>query len=174
MENIFDKFKKLNLDTSPIGLSIELREPFFCTPIGAQIIGWDNGIHYCFIKGFEEIVFCVNPETCCNYYVYPLAKDFTDFLRLLLSLKTTNAIQQVVWMDKDAFENFMNDPDEVRYTSSEPVQSILQNISSNLEVEPIENPFDYIKKLQKDFPYKEIKFTDEFYNITGLTRQENI
>ena len=25
-----------------------------------------------------------------------------------------------------------------------------------------------IKKLQKDFPYKEIKFTDEFYNITGL------
>ena len=122
----------------------------------------------------KEIVFCVNPETCCNYYVYPLAKDFTDFLRLLLSLKTTNAIQQVVWMDKDAFENFMNDPDEVRYTSSEPVQSILQNISSNLEVEPIENPFDYIKKLQKDFPYKEIKFTDDFYNITGLTRQENI
>ena len=92
MENIFDKFKKLNLDTSPIGLSIELREPFFCTPIGAQIIGWDNGIHYCFIKGFKEIVFCVNPETCCNYYVYPLAKDFTDFLRLLLSLKTTNAM----------------------------------------------------------------------------------
>ena len=80
MENIFDKFKKLNLDTSPIGLSIELREPFFCTPIGAQIIGWDNGIHYCFIKGFKEIVFCVNPETCCNYYVYPLAKDFTDFI----------------------------------------------------------------------------------------------
>lgn len=86
MENIFDKFKKLNLDTSPIGLSIELREPFFCTPIGAQIIGWDNGIHYCFIKGFKEIVFCVNPETYCNYYVYPLAKDFTDFLRLLSSV----------------------------------------------------------------------------------------
>lgn len=54
MENIFDKFKKLNLDTSPIGLSIELREPFFCTPIGAQIIGWDNGIHYCFIKGVNS------------------------------------------------------------------------------------------------------------------------
>ena len=53
-----------------------------------------------------------------------------------------NAIEQVVWMDKDPFENFMNDPDEVRYTSSEPVQSILQNISSNLEVEPIENPLD--------------------------------
>ena len=76
--------------------------------------------------------------------------------------------------EKNRYDLYMNDPDEVRYTSSEPVQSILQNISSNLEVEPIENPFDYIKKLQKDFPYKEIKFTDEFYNITGLTRQENI
>ncbi len=116
----------------------------------------------------------MNPETCCDYYVYPLAKNFTDFLRLLISLKTTNAIQQVVRMDKEAFENFMNDPDEVRYTSSEPVQSILQNISSNLEIEPIENPFDYIKKLQKDFPYKKIKFTDGFYNVTGLTQQENI
>ena len=66
MENMFDKFKQLNLDTSPIGLSVELREPFFCTPIGAQIIGWDNGKHYCFIEGFKEIVFCVNPETCCD------------------------------------------------------------------------------------------------------------
>ena len=57
-------------------------------------------------------------------------------------------------MDKDAFENFMNDPDEVRYTSSEPVQSILQNISSNLEVEPIENPFDYIKNSKRIFRIK--------------------
>ena len=148
--------------------------PFFCTPIGAQIIGWDNGIHYCFIKGFKEIVFCVNPETCCNYYVYPLAKDFTDFLRLLLSLKTTNAIQQVVWMDKDAFENFMNDPDEVRYTSSEPVQSILQNISSNLEVEPIENPFDYIKKLQKDFSKKSLDIAKTHDMSHTLDQYESI
>lgn len=79
MENIFDKFKKLNLDTSPIGLSIELREPFFCTPIGAQIIGWDNGIHYCFIKGFKEIVFCVNPETCCNYYGSKISRNYWLF-----------------------------------------------------------------------------------------------
>lgn len=57
-------------------------------------------------------------------------------------------------MDKDAFENFMNDPDEVRYTSSEPVQSILQNISSNLEVELIENPFDYIKNSKRIFRIK--------------------
>lgn len=74
MENIFDKFKKLNLDTSPIGLSIELREPFFCTPIGAQIIGWDNGIHYCFIKGFKEIVFCVNPAESRNFLYWRTAK----------------------------------------------------------------------------------------------------
>lgn len=33
MENIFDKFKQLNLDTSPIGLSVELREPFFARPV---------------------------------------------------------------------------------------------------------------------------------------------
>ena len=57
MENIFDKFKKLNLDTSPIGLSIELREPFFCTPIGAQIIGWDNGIHIALSRDLRRLFF---------------------------------------------------------------------------------------------------------------------
>lgn len=39
MENIFDKFKKLNLDTSPIGLSIELREPFFVRRLEPKLLG---------------------------------------------------------------------------------------------------------------------------------------
>lgn len=68
MKDIYIAFCELNLDTSGVGLSREEGERYFCTPIGAEVFGWDNGIHYCFIDGFEETVFCVNPETCGDYY----------------------------------------------------------------------------------------------------------
>ena len=85
---LYSKLKALSIDASWIGLSIEEGPDYFCTPIGSTIIGWDNGIHYCFIEGFGEMVFCVNPETCCDYYVYPLANNFNDFLSLILATQT--------------------------------------------------------------------------------------
>ena len=170
MDAMFEKFNSLKLDTTAIGLSKEDRDNFLCTPVGANIFGWDNGIHYCFIDGFGEIVFCVNPDTCCDYYVYPVARNFTDFLRLLLSLKTTNAMQQVILMDKEDFESFMNDSDEIEYCSSEIVSNILHTIHEKLQIDPLDHAFEYIMKLQSEFPYDKIRFTDEFYDATGLER----
>ena len=89
MSNEYEKFQKLKVDTSCIGLAREENSKYFCTPIGATIIGWDNGIHYIFIKGFDEMVFAVNPDTVCDYYVYPLANNFSDFLSLVLATKGT-------------------------------------------------------------------------------------
>ena len=86
------------------------RMPCFCTPIGAEIIGWDNGIHYCFIEGFGDMVFCVNPETCCDYFVYPIARNFCDFLGLILATGGTNTLQQIIWWDKKMFDDFVNHP----------------------------------------------------------------
>lgn len=79
MEKLFEKFKKLNIDLTLIGLAEEEDHHYFCTPLDSKIIGWDNGIHYCFIKQYGEIVFAVNPDTCCDYYVYPIAKNFSFF-----------------------------------------------------------------------------------------------
>ena len=46
--SIYEKYCELNIDGSWINL--EKREEnieYFCTPIGADIIGWENGgIHY--------------------------------------------------------------------------------------------------------------------------------
>lgn len=75
----YEKYKALNLDGGPIGLAEEDGEPWFCTPVGAEIIGWDNGIHYCFLPEFGEMVFCVNAETCCDQLVYPIAGNFSGF-----------------------------------------------------------------------------------------------
>lgn len=170
MQETYRKFQELRIDTSPVGLSCCEGPNYFCTPVGAKIIGWDNGIHYCFIQGFDETVFCVNPESCCEHYVYPVAKSFHDFLSLILATNNANTIQQIIWWDKLIFEKFMNDPAEIEYAASPEVIGVLSTIRTELNIEPMAKPFEYIKKLQKEFPYEQIKFTDEFYDVTGIER----
>ena len=62
--NIYKEYQKLKLDKSYIGLEEgDTESEYFCTPIGAEVIGWESGgIHYCFINGFNETVFAVNPN----------------------------------------------------------------------------------------------------------------
>ena len=88
----FQKYEKLNIDGTWINLEKgDTRGGYFCTPVGARVIGWENGIHYCFIRGFGEMVFAVNPDSCVEENVYPLAASFRDFLRLLLACGTRSS-----------------------------------------------------------------------------------
>ena len=55
---------------------------------------------YCFIEPYGEMVFACNPDTCADVFVYPLARTFEDFMRLILACGSTNPIEQIIWMDK--------------------------------------------------------------------------
>ncbi len=49
----YEKYLKLNIDSSRIGLERnESESNYFCTPKGAKVIGWTgvDGIHYCFVR----------------------------------------------------------------------------------------------------------------------------
>ena len=86
MNTLFEQYMNLNIDTTWIGLEKREEMRYSCTPIGARIFGWDcGGLHYCFIDGFDEMVFAVNPENFGGPYVYPLARNFSDFLSIMCS-----------------------------------------------------------------------------------------
>jgi len=172
MNPLYEKYKNLKIDGSWIGLEAGAQTPYFCTPIGAEIIGWDNGIHYCFIKGFGDMVFCVNPETCCDYNVYPIACNFCDFLGLILATGNTNTLQQIIWWDKKRFEDFVNSPEEQEYRVRPEVQGVLSTIRKGIDIAPIDTPFEYIKDLQSNFPYEQIPFTNEYYDTLGIERPD--
>lgn len=172
MDILYEKYKKLKIDGSWIGLELGEETPYFCTPIGAEIIGRDNGIHYCFIKGFGDMVFCVNPETCCDYYVYPIARNFCDFLGLILATGNTNTLQQIIWWDKKMFEDFVNSPEEQENKVRPEVKSVLNIIRKGVDVAPVDTPFEYIKDLQNNFPYEQILFTNEYYDTLGIERPD--
>ena len=85
--NTYHKFKQLNIDFSSIGLEqSDADVTYYCTPKGAEIIGWAgvDGIHYCTIPEFGEMIFAVSPMNFGDC-VHPIAWNFEDLLRLLLS-----------------------------------------------------------------------------------------
>ena len=99
------------MDRSLIGLEPGGDENnYFCAPRGANIIGWAgvDGIHFCFIRGFGETVFAVSPMNTPGNTVHPLARDFKDFLRLLLACGDTAAPEQASgWWDQAQFDAFL-------------------------------------------------------------------
>jgi len=163
---LYEKYKKLNIDTTLIGLEKgSWAGDYFCTPKGVTVIGWENSIHYCFIKGYGEMVFAVNPETCVDKYVYPLAENFEEFLRLILACGSTTAIEQIIGWTKEQFIEFVNSSDNA-FVSNQ--AEILQKIKDELKLDPMEDPYEYVRNIQANFDDSKIEYTDEYYDTLGL------
>ncbi|MBQ6899273.1 MAG: hypothetical protein IJN72_00390 [Firmicutes bacterium] len=158
---IYEEYKKLNIAGSLIGLEPGDEEGgYFCTPMGMKVIGWETGgIHYGTVPEYGDMIFAVNPMSCVDDYVYPVAENFVDFMRLILACESTTAIEQIVWWDKAQFEDFLGNEE---YNVRTPERTAaLRRIQSELALSPMENPFEYVKKLQKEFDGSRLRFAEE-------------
>ncbi len=163
---LYEKYLRLKIDRSAIGLdNTGERYTYFCTPKGASVIGWAGveGIHYCFIRGFGEKVFAVSPSNLPGEQVNILADSFEDFLRLLISCGTLDAVEQAHMWNKEQFEEYLqeNKPTEEQLQ----VHEVLQK---KFSLVPMEEPFEYIKAIQKSFDYKRLKFEPEYYETLPM------
>ena len=161
--NYLNSYLRSKLDLSHIGLQRGEKESnYFCTPVLSKVIGWAgvDGIHFCTTKGFDEIIFAVSPANLPGEYVHPVARNFEDFLRLLLACYDTAAIEQCWFMDREVFENFLaeNQP-------SPEAQKCLDEIRKKYKLTPMEDPFAYMHKLQEEFNYDALRFPPEYYEI---------
>lgn len=137
---------------------------YFCTPEGASIIGSAgiDGIHFCFIDGCGEMVFAVSPCNDIGQYVYPIAKNFEDLLSLLVSTRDVAALEQAWQWDKEQFYSFLLDNPPTKEQ-----ETLIQKLKNDLSISPMDDPFSYIKELQRNFDYSQIKFTSEYYDVVG-------
>lgn len=167
---MYEKFSQLNIDGKLIGLEKRnMCEEYFCTPKNAMIVGWENSIHYCFIRGYRDMVFAVNPETCVNQYVYPLAMNFKDFLCLILACGSTTAVEQIIGWSKEQFEAFLVSNDNAVLPEQ---KNILDRIKAEVKLTPMENPYEYVKAVQEQYDDSKIKFTNDYYDTLGLERPD--
>ena len=169
MKTLFEKYHALDIDTSLIQL--EKREDFYvydCYPVNAKPIGFEGCILYCFIDGYEEMVFAANPE---NYgedgQVYPLAENFKDFLRLVVACGSANPVEQIENMTREQFENHVKTTWD---SCGEEGRAVLEKIKMELGISPMEDPYGYVKEVQKNFDRSKIIYSDAYYETLGMQR----
>lgn len=163
MKLTYQKFLKQGIDLSPLGMEKGTEnETYFCTPQGAKIIGWAgvDGIHYCLVRGFGEMVFAVSPMNVAPHYIHPVARSFSDFLRLLLACGSGAALDQAWQWDAEQFSAFLADN-----PPTEEQKAVLAQIAEQCDLSPMENPWQYLHELQTGFDYSKIKYTEDFYDL---------
>lgn len=163
MPKRYQRFLKTGLSLAPLGIAPrEDNSPYFCTPRGASIFGWAgvDGIHFCFVRGFGEMVFAVSPMNGAGEYVHPVACDFDDFLRLLLACGDSAALEQAWQWDEAQFSAFLR---ENPPTAEQ--RDALNAIAARTGLTPMDAPWQYLHGLQTGFDYGKLKFTEDFYDL---------
>ena len=148
MAAFYQKFLRKNIDLSPLSvMRQEDNDPYFCTPKGASIFGWAgvDGIHFCFVRGYGEAVFAVSPMNGGRDCVHVIARDFRDFLRLLLATGDSAALEQAWQWDEAQFNAFLteNPPTDGQ-------KAVLSQITTAFDLAPAERPWHYLHELPRE------------------------
>lgn len=159
--SLYEAFKSLPIDHGCIGLSQgDSDVTYYCTPKDADIIGWAgvDGIHYCTIAPFGEMIFAVSPMNFGDC-VHPIARNFSDLLRLLLTCGDMAALEQCYAWDEEQFKAFLID---CPITAKQ--QEVLDIIRKEFELQPIQDVFSYVKKLQSEFDLSKVPYPEDYYD----------
>ncbi len=162
----YSEFLTKQIDLSPLGWEHRTENiTYFCTPKGAEILGWAgvDGIHYCRIPDFGELIFAVSPMNL-GQYVHPIARNFTDLLRLLLSCVDMAALEQCFAWEEEQYNAFLLD-----CPATPEQQALLDTIRDTFGLTPMENAFGYVKQLQREFDLSQIPYTEEYYETVDDT-----
>lgn len=154
-------FIKTKIDLSLLGFDMNGDfELYYCTPKKAQIIASSgvDGIHYCTIPQFGEIIFAVSPMNFGDC-VHPIARSFEDLLRLLLHCGDIAALEQCYAWDEEQYKAFLIDN-----PITEKQQAVLDEIKNKYGFEPIYDSFSYVKELQTEFDLSQIPYTKDYYD----------
>lgn len=158
--NLYEDYRTNKLDLSAVGLMKRDEDGYFCTPKDADICGWTgvDGIHYCKIKRFGDMIFCVNPMGDTGRYVFPVAENFEIFLRLLLACKDESYIEQAHAWTKLQFEKYINE-----YIPNAEAESVCSHLKNDYLLSPFDDPHTYLTQIYDSFDYDKIPYTDEYY-----------
>lgn len=157
----YKKYLRLKPDLSPLDiLPIGTNDTaYFCTPKGYSLIGRAgvDGIHYCFVRGFGDMVFIVSPSNGPGEYVHPVSDTFEDFLRLVLACGGCAAVEQAWQWDEKTFAQFLAD-----YPPDEEQRAAMEHLAKTMGLTPMEEPYQYMRAIQDNFDYKKLKCNKKY------------
>jgi hypothetical protein len=170
--SLFHRFRALPFSKDAIGLERSDSDvTYFCTPVGAEVIGWlgVDGIHFCFIPSTSsDMVFAVNPMPCGEHYVEPIARNFQEFLSLVLFCKDVSPLEQICYIDEGQFSELLKSEEENGWPARD---AALNTLCKEFGIEAQSNAYRYVKNLQANFDYSTIPFSEEYYDTLGIEKQ---
>ena len=92
-------------------------------------------------------IFAVSPMNLPGNYVHPIARNMEDLLRLLLACLDMNLIEQSWMWDEEQLTEQIEAVRNSEYFDDTPLQTIREKCG----LEPMENPFAYLYRLQRSF-----------------------
>ena len=184
----------LTLDRDAIGLlTVADDDAYFCTPVGARMIGrvGVDGIHFCDVpQSGRDTVFAVSPMGDAPY-VCAVADDLEDFLREVYTCGSAAAVEQLTWMEPRQAADFLrfdrilqisDDPEALRQANlyfgmeaDTPIDATfraqqrqaLETLRTAFSLTPISGIYDHVKAVQRSFDIKTLTFSQEYYDLLG-------
>lgn len=167
----FLKFRSLDFPKDAIGLEwSDNNTTYFCTPVGAEVIGWlgVDGIHFCFVPSISsDMVFAVSPIPCGEHYVEPIARNFQEFLSLVLFCKGVSLLEQICWISEEQFSELLKSEEKNSWPARD---AALNTLRMEFGIESQSDVYQYVKDLQANFEYSEIPFSEGFYDTLGIEK----
>ena len=143
--NLFEKFRNSCLDTSAVGLTVGSEFSYFgATPEGARVIAWAEiyGIHFCYKPGSDGI-YVVEPDAPKDEMVRMVAKNFPEFLGLIVACNHASVLWQFHEMSRGQFNAYLE--------SNKPgmkQRSVLRAIQNIYHPPTVADPYSYLKNLK--------------------------
>ena len=168
------RFRALEIDFASVGLiQREENEPYFCTPAGAEYVGWIgcDGVHFVLLPG-DERVFCVDPAMGePGTYVLPVAENFRTFLSYVLFCRDANSLSQIWWLTEERFRQLLAEDAGADWPGSGDFLArkveTLETLQAVFSLEAAD-PYGAVKALQAGFDPAVLTFSPEYYEILGL------
>ncbi len=165
---LLKRFRALDFPKEAIGLGQSGENTtYFCTPVGAEIIGWlgVDGIHFCLIPAFSpDMVFAISPMPCGPRYVEPVARSFEDFLSLVLFCKDASPLEQICYLEEARFLALLQEEEQSICPEK---AAALQALRTGLGLEAQPEAYRYVRQLQAELDYAAIPFLQEYYDTVG-------
>lgn len=138
---LLEQIKKITGVDSALGLRFSrgnLYAPML--PDGGKLIGYTDSVFFCFVEGYQDTVFAVIPRQGYGTLVYPLAYDFREFLRLVLTCGSASAVARAVTCARDQFSGVI---------ASDSGKKGLEFLRNRFDLPPVADPYGYVQTVRQ-------------------------
>ena len=159
--NLYHKFRNSSLDVSMLGLYIGSEDsPSVYTPTGSRVIAWDSdgSAHFCQIEGFGDMVFAVDPSATPGDCIHPVSATLQDFIGLLCVCRDASVVLNAYRWSKRRLAEMI-----AAVAMDFKRNAILRALSNTYKAPTIDDPYEYISKLQDRFDYSSLPLHPDYY-----------